>query len=403
MRHGERGQALIATIVGLSLVLLVLLATLTFSQFSGKLTARQLTFQGQALNASEAGLTEALSWFRTQAVQPVTNFAPVQASGQTENQAIGIVRTFQVSGPPKLKGRYEVRIGNLAAGTGTIDVTARRGNTAGPGTIWQLESTGYVYVDNGAATFNQSPNQVIAKRTMRTEIQKLAVTLPGGNTAIFSRKANLITISGQGTVRGGSGVGLSYPRYYAQATGTPTTNGKVTGSPAQSQVDYGNPSDSTWTATNYPWNINGVFGVSQQELITSADVVVTQVSDLPYQGTPPSLPDMSLIVVNGNATFDVTRPLSGSGIIVILGDCVVSANSNSSFNGLVYVTGNITINSPANISGAVVAGTGTTGGTVVLQGTGDVPEVDFDDAQLDQIRQQMGQYRFSRGSYLVGR
>ena len=147
MKRKERGQALLATIVGLSLVLLVLLATLTFTQFSGKLVARQLTFQGQALNAAEAGLTEGLSWFQGRAVQPVPTFNPSLATNETENAAIGIVRTYQVSGPPKLKGRYEVTIGTAGTGVGTVDITARRGNPSGAGTIWQLESTGSAFAD----------------------------------------------------------------------------------------------------------------------------------------------------------------------------------------------------------------------------------------------------------------
>ena len=76
-RTRQRGQALISTVVAISLVILVLLATITFTQFSNKAIARQLTYQGQALNAAQAGVTETLSWFRQQNVL-VTTFAPKQ-------------------------------------------------------------------------------------------------------------------------------------------------------------------------------------------------------------------------------------------------------------------------------------------------------------------------------------
>ena len=42
------------------------------------MAARALTYQGQALNAAQAGLTEGVSWFRRQTLQPVTTFQPVQ-------------------------------------------------------------------------------------------------------------------------------------------------------------------------------------------------------------------------------------------------------------------------------------------------------------------------------------
>ncbi|HSP33463.1 MAG TPA: hypothetical protein VLU46_04005, partial [Thermoanaerobaculia bacterium] len=102
MRRNERGQALMAVIAGISLVLVTLTAGIVVVQFSGKITQRQLTEQGQALNAAQAGLTEGLSWFRRQTTQPVTNFAPVLDTAgpppilDTENSALGLVREYPI-------------------------------------------------------------------------------------------------------------------------------------------------------------------------------------------------------------------------------------------------------------------------------------------------------------------
>src|SRR5262249_11954030 len=160
-RTGQKGQALMAAIIGISLVVLILLTALTFTQFSGKLEARQLTFQGQAHNTAVAGLTDALSWFRRQTTQPVTTFNPTQnlsatpPINDTEDSTVGIVRTFSISDYSHLTGQYQVTIGSISTGKGTFDITTQTPSKmiagAPAGTVWQLESTGYVYVQNSTS------------------------------------------------------------------------------------------------------------------------------------------------------------------------------------------------------------------------------------------------------------
>ncbi|HEX7676684.1 MAG TPA: hypothetical protein VF713_01060, partial [Thermoanaerobaculia bacterium] len=216
-RGSESGQAVIAATIILSLVLLALLTMLTQVQLSNKLVSRQLTYQGQAANVAQAGLVDALSWFRRQA-KVVTTFNPtINASANppindTDDTTIGIVRTYQVSAPGRLMSRYEVRYGVAAAGTGVLDITPRKGTAIGggaAGTVWQLESVGTVWIQNDTAkNYNISPNVVLSQQTFRTEIQRMAVAPPDG-AAVYSGNCDKVTIGTKSKIMGGPSIGIS--------------------------------------------------------------------------------------------------------------------------------------------------------------------------------------------------
>jgi len=382
IRSGERGAALVVVVFAATLILLLLITALTITRMSGRMTARQLSSQGQAYNAASAGLTNALSWFVHQRTQPVTAFNPaldpngvcshvpphVPPVNETEDPTIGIVRTYAINDTGRVYGRYEVRRSAVA------DVSSRRGRTAA-GTIWQLESTGYVYVRNNAASGpGVNDNTILARRTIRGEIQRHAHQLPA-NAAISCTQGTRVNVSNAGRVRGGStGIGIAYP----PATGTPTVSGSVTGNPAQN-------------TTNGSFLLKDVFGVTQQELIGMADLTVDDERQL-----PDPLPSMALIVVKGNATFNPTRRLVGSGILVVLGNLTLNSQSDAFFNGLVWVGGNLVLSPPTSVNGSIVAN-----GNVQLTGGSEVSEVNYDSAMLDQVRLQMGNYLFSRSPWMV--
>jgi hypothetical protein len=385
-RSGERGQALVATVVVMEIVLLILLSALTYTQLSGRLAARQLIYAGQANNAAEAGLVEALSWFRRQTTQPVTTFSPkldnvsTPPINDTEEPSTGIVRTFDVSDLGRVRGRYEVTYGKSADWSGTIDVTVPHGKiTASAGAVWQLESTGIIFIQNDSSVdYKTSPNKILARRTARTEIQKMAVKIPAGGAAIFGTKGSLVTVgSGSRVIGGKDGVGIAY-----NDLTLPLNSGTVSGTPSATKSNAAGLYD-----------IPSVFGVNKQELMNMADVLVKKVSDL-----PPELPGMSLIIIDGDATFDNTRQLRGSGILVVFGNMTIAANNNADFSGVIYCTGNYAQAQPSLVSGAVI----TAGGTVKVTSSGDVAEIDYDKNIIDQIQQQMADYRFSRAPYLVG-
>jgi hypothetical protein len=109
---------------------------------------------------------------------------------------------------------------------------------------------------------------------------------------------------------------------------------------------------------------------------------------------PAVLPPKSFIVIQGDAAFTVARPLVGSGILVVFGDLDIAANSESNYNGVIYVTGSYTQGAPSLVHGTVIGQ-----GNIRLVGGGDFAEVDWDAAIVQQVRNQLGGYRFSRSEY----
>jgi hypothetical protein len=389
--HAERGVASLLAVVGMSIVLLILMVGLALVQTSSKSIAGQLKYQGHAINVARAGTTEALTWFQTRSTQPVTAFAPqrnlsaLPPVNETENASIGIVRTFRVSGVGNVWGRYEVRT------PAVIDVTTQRGKT-GAGTIWQLDSSGIVFFDrngdsqltwsdvNGNGVYYRGePGEVMALTKVRAELQRLSVVLPGGNAVLQSYTCSGINLSSGSSTNRVLGSTAGSAIACRSGSGTPQIGGaKVTGNPAVSS-----------SVSPYDDSVSSIFSLTQDELVAAANIKVSDVASLP---TP--LPGMSLIVVRGNATFTTAHPLAGSGILVVFGNLTVPAGSN--FSGVIYVSGNYAQSGPSLISGAVVAH-----GAVVLTGGGDITEADWDSTIVQQVRNTLGGYRFSRTEYVV--
>ncbi len=357
--------------------LFVLISTgLVLVQMSQSGLKQQLRYHGQAVNAAQAGLVEGLAWFRRQTTQPVATFAPQRDMtatppvNETDDPSIGIVRDYEVDANGSVWGRYEVPL------TGVVDVTAERAKT-GTGTVWALESRGYIYIRRDPALpWDQAPNVVISRSVARSEIQRLSIVLPA-SAAINGARGDGVTTETRTRIYGGSDIGIAYP----PGTGNPSTAGELTGSPTRSQVDP------------YADGISAVFGVTQSELVAMADIVVGATSELPAK-----LPDMALIVINGNATFTAARRMTGTGVMVVLGDLTIDANSYSNYNGLVYVTGDYVQNAPSQVSGSIIGR-----GAVTIRGTGDFSEVFYDEPVLSQIRRHMGQYRCNRNQQFSAR
>ncbi|HPC77983.1 MAG TPA: hypothetical protein PK811_06575, partial [bacterium] len=79
-------------------------------------------------------------------------------------------------------------------------------------------------------------------------------------------------------------------------------------------------------------NPQSIFGLNLNELSNLADISVSSVSELPEK-----LPSSALIYIDGNAQFTRDRPLNGGGILIVNGNLVIHAGSNSSFTGIIYV------------------------------------------------------------------
>jgi hypothetical protein len=387
----EGGVASLLAVVGISIVFFTVLMALAVVGSSSKMIAGQLRYQGHAHNAAASGATDGLNWFQGQAVQPVATFTPrldLAASPQvneTDDPAVGIVRTFQISPLGDVWGRYEVRTGNA------LDVSRQRGK-AGTGTVWQYDSYGLVFVDrnqNGDLDFTDSDSdglydrgeagEVVAARTIRSDIQHLALVLPAGNAVLQSARCSTVNLTSGGSsnrVYGSTaGIGVACK----SGTGSPSLgSARVTGNPAvQANV---NPYNDT---------VPDVFGVTQNELIGLANVKAPDAASLPSQ-----LPAMSLIVVQGNATFTTGRPLVGSGILAVFGNLVVPGGS--AFDGVIYVTGSYTQSGPSRVNGGVVVK-----GNLQLSAGGDITEAAWDAVIVQQVRTSLGGYRFARTPYVV--
>lgn len=370
----ERGAALLIAVATLSVLFLAVMSGLAMLEGSRRVITQQLTYHGQAVNAAEAGLTEGLSWFRRQPVQPVMSFDPQLDLSQnppvndSDDPAVGIVRTYEVSKLGSVWGRYELSRSIVR------DVSLARGE-ANAGTVWEIDSRGIVYLNlDGSKGYDEYPNRILRRATATTQIRRLSLVLPS-NSAVSSERGDGISLDAQTRVYGGpTGIALSFPA----STGTPTIDGEATGVQATSQVDP------------YAGGLEDVFDLSQQELASMADIHTNLMSDLPTE-----LPAMTLIVFQGDATFTASRPLVGSGILVVFGDLLLESGSLSSYNGLIYVTGDYTQQSPSQVSGAVVAQ-----GQVAIESAGDFSEIFYDPSILDQVRRQIGQYRFSRSPVL---
>jgi len=435
------------TIVAVAVVLLVLLTALTVTQYSGKLLAKQLLYQGQALNAASSGLTDALSWFRRQTVQPVTNFAPTGAD--TDVAANGLVREYTISAPANVWGHYELlKTGYTPptnplpfspATTRNVDVTSQRQKN-GNGIVWQLESQGYVFVRNnsnilGSASdlSSATPNKIIAHQTLRTEIQRLAINLPAQAALSVSRNQGFsfgVGNLGYAKIRGNSGVAIAYEDR-GPGTGSPCP----ATAPACANVTINGGVSSNVIPVNggSSFSIPSIFATTPQDLKTAASLVLTgaaafdagnhpivcqNIAGCGAAPTPLSVPKnwpptMQLVVIDAPAAgvvFDNGIPLAGSGIVVINGSATLTAGMNTSFSGLLVVRGVLTMGAGCIVNGAVVldpgnpSNAGTSPGpasSFVLSGlAGNFAEIRYDQQLLSLVSQQIGVYNFSRTPYI---
>src|SRR5262249_12504508 len=205
----------------------------------------------------------------------------------------------------------------------------------------EIESRGIIYIDNTAtcAISSYSTSKVLVEQDLKTNFQRLGLVLPGGNAALNTGSASTVLI-GNGTdkarVQGGTYTGLAHAcSGSSPSISCATITGDLAGSPVDSVVS---PFNGT---------INSVFGVTQSELLGSADATYGNAAAMPASWT------MKLYVVTGDATFTTTKPLAGSGVLVVMGNLTIPAGST--FNGVIYVTGSYSQEGPSLVSGAVVS------------------------------------------------
>ncbi len=381
-RARERGMALIFALFFAIIALGITMSGAIFVQAHRDSTSIHFASNGQAMEFARSGLIEAIGWYRKQTAQPVTTFSPQLDAAATPplldtiDPDIGIAREFEISG--SLWGRYEVwkdwsadpDAERLAFRNQVrcIDISDERGNLS-PGSVWRIRSVGYVFRrQDPTLAFDATPNRVVAKEVVETEIRRLALQ-PPGQAALCTRTASTCRIFTRGRIYGGNtAAGI----YHQISTGSVTVSG--TGALVTGGISPNATYDDSMTA---------VFGVSLTELKGMADSILVDPDEFPSP-----LPKDAVVVADTNLIFDAARPLSGTGVVVVNGNVTIEQSSYSSFSGLLYVNGNLSVREPSELQGAIVVT-----GTVTVQGASDYATVTFDDGIVNRLRQTLGTYR----------
>jgi hypothetical protein len=263
------------------------------------------------------------------------------------------------------------------------DVSGERlfnGEKDGNGYIWLITSKGYIYKrTNPAVAFNVSPNKIISSSKVSTEIRRITKQLQQ-TFAVYVYSGDNVVFNTMGRIRGQTGA-----------------IGRTTG--AAPNVVAGS-SATCITTPLFPTglvnhNVSYVLGVSTNELKILADFVVNNVTDLPV-----TTPDMSLVYINGDATFGpTTRVLSGSGLMFVFGNLTLNtATLNHQFRGLIYCTGRATIREGSLIRGCLVAYGGL---TLSNAGAMQPAEIDYDSGMLTMVDAQICRYREMKSTYRI--
>ncbi|MDQ7779798.1 MAG: hypothetical protein RDV41_08820 [Planctomycetota bacterium] len=375
----ESGGGLVLAI--LLMVLLPLLMSVVQQSLitHGEAVEMEHTYRAQAISIAQAGLVDALSWFRRQTVQPVTVFNPQFDPDDdpplldTDLPGVGLVRSLPLSTGARRWGRYVVQ------NTTCRDITAERGLT-GNGIVWYLQSTGIIFggdPDDLGLKYIDPPPDILLRTSVATEIRRLAMNLPINAGILCGSTGASVNIAARAKVAGGA---LGFGVGYKTGTGAPTVAGEATGIEGLKAVDPG----------AFDTSVFGVFAVTQEELFQMADISVGTVNDLPNP-----YPAMALVCIQGDAVFDEDRPLTGGGMLYVTGD--LSVSGNSSFSGFIFVEGDYDQRATAVIYGSIVVN-----GAVTVAGVGgDFTEVFFDNGALETVRMLLGRYRISKPPHIV--
>ena len=406
----ERGFALLMAIFALLLLAGIIVAG-TDAGLSQRSTGEAAHANPvRAREIAAAGLADGLSWFRRQHQQPVTSFAPVRdltatpVINETDDPTQGLVREYEVA--PGIWARYEVRLteaaeaysdddgngrfddgesfmdangnGRWDPAGGTRDISFLRGEAVS-GTVWVLESRGSLYVrPRQDEPLGAEHNTRIAAASLGTEIRRMAMAPPAA-AALCADAGSAVTLGTRARVRGGTGAAVSFPG----STGSPSQDAgsEVSGAPAVTSVP------------NYDGSLKAIFGLDLAQLKAMADLSTSDVSVVPSD-----LGEYTLTVIEGDIAFTSARPLRGTGVVIVDGDCSIEGGSNSFFNGLLWVRGDLSVRAPVYLRGLCVSRS-----RIDIRGTGgDYAELEYDDKIIDDLMVRMGRYRTSKSVFAIG-
>jgi hypothetical protein len=413
VRHpvgSEGGFALLMAILTLLLLAGIIVAGTDSGLAGQKAGAAATANPMRAKEIAAAGLADALSWFRRQHHQPVSEFTPARdlsadpVVNETDDATVGLVREYEVA--PSVWARYEVRLtqaeetytdengngvhdegeafvdadgsGKWDVASGTRDISALRGEAVS-GTVWLIESHGFLFARPHAdVPLGEGHNTRIGAASLGTEIRRMAIAPPAG-AAVCAAQGGNVVLGNRARVRGGAGAAVAF----ADGTGNPTqdSGSEVSGSPSVTSVP------------GYDGSLKAIFGLDLTQLKSMADLSTNDANAL--QG---DVGEFTLTVIEDSVLFNAARPLRGTGVVIIQGNCVIESGSNSFFNGLLWVSGDLDIRAPSYLRGLCVCN-----GDVDVRGTGgDYAEIDYDDKIIDDLLVRMGRYRTSKSVFAVG-
>lgn len=405
-RHaGERGVVLVWVTLTMIVVGGLIAASVQSELALEASGSHEAAAPAHARDVAQAGLVDALAWFRRQSDQPVTLFAPRRVGtppdpNETDDPTVGLVRTYEVT--PSLMARYEVRLtrpaepfvdldgdarftigetysdvngnGKYDEASGARDVSLLRGHGTA-GSTWLLESQGSLFRAVESGPLGEGRNVRLANTGLGIEIRRMAIRPPAA-AAICAASGSSVALGNRARVRGSSGAAVAY----APATGSPLlqTGSEVFGVPPTTAVP------------DYDASLESVFGLDLAGLKAAADAAFDGSVDVPSP-----MPEQALVVIDGDVVFDSSTPLHGLAVVVVTGNVTIQSGSNSFFNGLLWVGGNLIVRAPCLLSGTLIVQ-----GSVDVRGLGgDFAEIQQDDELLQRLLQTMGQYRFSKAVF----
>lgn len=404
-----------------------------------------------AENAAQAGLEDAIGWFKRQPVQPVaanggavtTVTYPVTYNGMAVSFAdqvfnpvfntanpvttdtidptgnvlanefspdgAGSVSEATTIGDERYWERYEVQKQLPATASmpnAVHDITGNRayGKYTGQGLVWSISSTGYVYYRKDFSKsvsapyywtldYKTYPNKLLGTARMSTEIRKLSTTMPWGlNAALYTPNIHNLNLSTNTVVSN-----QKQPSSYAWAAVSQTSNNYPVTSGANEVQGSGLVTCGT---CSLPLAAGSVFGMSVTDLQNVADNIGGTSQPLNFS----TLGNFQLTTFNGNLVID---PGGGNpnyiligaggiqtGVLIVNGNFTMkSAGLNmNNFYGLVYVTGAVTL-AGSSINGALIMDPGSGGNVVLTSVNGIQGAINYNPSLLKTLQSTVTQYR----------
>jgi len=451
IKFRQKGVAMLYAI-GISAIFLVFLAWIA-RYLVNTLTESSQEFKksGLAVNIARSGAEEAYFWFSRQDSQPV-NFNNLKSlyssidakiisypdasfyprydddpnSRDTENEKIGLVKDVLIDESNGLYGHYEVKrqlkcnYYNASSTTcynfnpttsqyqsvtmtstlaqqnndpyAVHDIThLKKPTEVGSGEIWRIVSTGYLYIrkdfraTNGIFTipYNQKPNILLDNASMSVDIQRISVNNIDG--AITITRGSNVNVTSSGNVNGVKKAAIIY------------TNSAY--APSSSTQTYVQGSPKIQNSSGLLIKPENIFTTNEFDLKGMADQSVDRIEDLSRDAQTGNLGSMSIIYINGNATFSKAYPLKGGGLLFVNGSLTIPDGSNSYFSGIIYVKGSLTLQGLNLLSGAVIV-EGDTNSVSVSAGY-DKAQIEYSEGIIDTVKKRLAKYRINNLSYKI--